>query len=411
MPAQIICIGNELLTGLVENSNSGYLSRRLWSLGVNVRAVWVIGDTVDAIKEALHRALRESDLVIITGGLGPTDDDLTRETVADILGKPLQLNPDWLDKMQDMFAARGLPMPANNRKQAMIIKGAQMLENKRGTAPGLLLEHNSKVIVLLPGPPNEMQLMFEEEVVPYLLDKRPNKEILIRTIKCIGLGESMLEETIKKLGRWDLPPISYVARGFEVDLQIKGYGEPESAEAMLAEADKRISTILGDYIFGRDDDTLLNVVARLLKDNKKSLALAESCSGGLLADMITDIPGSSFYFKGGMVAYSNYAKSCLLGIDPEVLAREGEVSEATATAMAEKTRLLFQSDIGLGITGIAGPESDRSRKKVGLVFIALADEAGTQCHELNLGGGRRIIKERSAQAALNLLRKKLLIEN
>lgn len=407
MRADLICVGNELLTGLIENSNSGFLSRRLWSAGITVRESCVIADDRYAIGTALTAAMEASDLIILTGGLGPTDDDLTREAVADILGLSLVLNQQWLDKLEHFFFKHGVIMPVNNRKQAFVIEGSILLENKRGTAPGLLVEKDSKLIVLLPGPPHELQMMFDEAVLPILIRRNQGNLTKVKTLKCFGIGESILEEKIKEIKNWDLPAISYVARGFEVDLQIKGSGDPAAVNDSIERAENRLKAVLGSYIFGCDDDTLANLVAEIFISRKMTLALAESCSGGLLSDLITDIPGSSKFYRGGLIAYSREAKISLLHIKRELLEREGEVSETTARLMAEEARTLFNADVGIGITGIAGPESDSSQSPVGLVYIAISLSDGCDCRKLIIKGGRRTIKERSVQTALNMLRIKL----
>jgi nicotinamide-nucleotide amidase len=406
--ADLICVGNELLTGLIENSNSGFLARRLWSTGIPVRESIVVADDKDSIKSALNRALRESDLAIITGGLGPTDDDLTREAVASILGLPLLVSDYWKNKLNQLFLSRGIAMPQNNLKQANIIKGSMLLENKRGTAPGMIINHDNKIIVLLPGPPHEMQLIFDELVIPYLVERNGTKLTKVKTLKCFGLGESALEERIKELGGADLPALSYVARGYEVNLQIKGSGKSDIADAYISQVEQKIRAILGEHIYGADDDTLAELVANLFVSHNLTLALAESCTGGLLSDLLTDIPGSSKYYKGGLVAYSSAAKQNLLGVEKEILEREGEVSETTARAMAEQARSKFSADFGLGVTGIAGPESDASQSPVGLVYIAVAFPGRCECERLTINGGRRVIKERAAQYALAMLRKALL---
>ncbi len=408
MQADLICVGNEILTGLVENSNAGYLSRRLWSAGLNVRETCVTADTEEAIKHALERGLRESEIVILTGGLGPTDDDLTREAVASILGKPLVLNEKWLEKMERFFLQRGFVMSDNNRKQAYYIEGGIFLENRRGTAPGVIVESGDRMIVMLPGPPHEMELMFEETVLPMI--KARNKDVLavVKTLKCIGIGESMLEEKVKSLGRSELANISYVARGYEVCLQIKSGGKGTGVGDGIEQAEELLRKLLRDYIYGSDDDTLAGKVAELLLAGPKTLALAESCSGGTLSDLITDIPGSSQFYRGGVVAYSRQAKESILGLDRALLDNEGEVSEKTAKAMAVAARRVFGADFGASITGIAGPQSDASDRPVGLVYVAVAHSTGTRCLELTFGGGRKAIKERAAQMALNMLRQELL---
>ncbi len=408
MQADLICVGNELLTGLVENSNSGFLCRRLWSAGIEVRESVVIADQMEAIRSALDRALAESDLIIITGGLGPTEDDLTREAVAAGLNRPLKLNREWLAEIKRKFTERGLAMPDNNFKQAEVIEGGILLGNSYGTAPGMILEENKKLIVLLPGPPHEMQPIFDRQVMSHLADRITTPLSLVRTLRCIGLGESSLEETVKAAGSWPYHPLSYVARGLEVDLQVKACGEADTARKDIEAADQYLQETIGELIFGRDDDTLAQVVVKLLINKNKTLALAESCSGGLLSHCVTNVPGTSKVYRGGVVAYSRFAKMDILGIDESLLEHEGDVSEKTARAMAERVKKLFTADFGIGVTGIAGPSSDQSQQQVGLVYVALAAGEETHCHKLDHGGSRRIIKERSVQAALNLLRIELL---
>ena len=405
MQADLICVGNELLTGLIENSNAGFLARRLWSTGIPVRETVVVADDEKSIREALERALQESELVILTGGLGPTEDDLTREAVASIFGLELTLDRNWLERMEEFFSQRGIDMPYNNRKQAMIIEGSTLLENKRGTAPGAMLQREGKLIVLLPGPPYEMQQMFEEQVLPEVVKQNGGLLSAVKTLKCIGIGESMLEQKIKELGKWDLPPISYVARGYEVNLQIKGCGDQQEAAAAVNQAEKKLRDALGDAIYGCDDETLAGVTATLLINNNMTLALAESCSGGLLSDLITDIPGSSFFYRGGIVAYSSDAKINLLGVDPGLLEKEGEVSPVVAEAMAVGAKKIFNSHFAIGITGVAGPGSDAAGNPAGLVYIALDGPDKTEQKQLNLGGARKAIKERAAQVALDMIRK------
>ena len=405
MQADLICVGNELLTGLIENSNAGFLARRLWSKGIPVREAVVVADDEKSIREALIRALQESELVILTGGLGPTEDDLTREAVASIFGLELNLDRDWLERMEGFFRQRGLKMPFNNRKQAMVIEGSTLLENKRGTAPGAMLQIEGKLVVLLPGPPYEMQQIFDEQVLPKVVKQNGGLLSTVKTLKCIGIGESMLEQKIKDLGKWNLPPISYVARGYEVNLQIKGCGDQQEAAAAVNQAEKKLRDALGDAIYGCDDETLAGVAASLLVNNSMTLALAESCSGGLLSDLITDIPGSSCFYRGGIVAYSGEAKRDLLGVDKGLLEKEGEVSPAVAEAMADGAKRIFKSDFAIGITGVAGPGSDAAGNPPGLVYIALRGPAKSEMRQLNLGGARKAIKERAAQIALDMIRK------
>jgi nicotinamide-nucleotide amidase len=405
LQADLICIGNELLTGLIENSNSGYLARKLWSTGIPVRESIVVADEIKSIKNAIDRALLESDLIILTGGLGPTDDDLTREAVAAALGLPLVEDRLWLEKMEHFFRKRGIAMPLNNRKQAQILDGGRLLKNKYGTAPGQIIEIEGRIIVLLPGPPHELKIIFEEEVLPYLLNNNQGIQTKVKTIKCFGIGESLLEEKIKEIGNAALSTISYVARGYEVDLQIKGKGTSLQIEKSIGEAEKGLLEKLGDFIIGNDEDTLPGIVADLFIANNLTLAIAESCSGGLLSDLITDIPGCSKYYKGGLIAYNRDIKKNILGLEAEMLDREGEVSATTAEEMAKKAMLLFGADYGIGITGLAGPDKANSNEPVGLVYIAACSSSELILKRLELSGGRRTVKERASYYALDLVRK------
>ncbi len=408
LQADLVCVGNELLTGLIENSNAGFLSRRLWSVGIEVRETAVVPDDIKAIQSALGRALERSEIVIVTGGLGPTEDDLSREAVSSALGLKLLLDRKWLDKIERFFDSRGIKMPENNSKQALVMEGASLLENRAGTAPGSILKCQGRMIIMLPGPPNELKPMFDDLVLPVLKDFNRGSLSRLKILKCCGIGESTLEDKIKSLGIWDLPPISYVARGYEVHLQIKGRGSAEEAAAAIEKAESKLRGLLGDYIYGSNDDTLAGKVAGLLGTYGLTLSLAESCSGGLLSSMITDIPGSSKFYMGGMVAYSGEAKTGNLGLDAGLLEKEGQVSESVAMAMAEAARDKFQSDLAVGITGVAGPDGGTAQKPVGLVYIALAGNRACYCKKLNLGGGRLAVKERTAQMALDMIRREIL---
>ncbi|MGB4681941.1 MAG: competence/damage-inducible protein A [Firmicutes bacterium] len=400
--AEIICIGNELLTGLVENSNAGYISRRLWSRGIAVREQRVVPDSIAAIVEALKESLRRSEAVICIGGLGPTDDDLTREAVAELLRRPLQLHREWLQHLEQFFARRGRPMPAANRKQALVVEGSRLLFNPRGTAPGAIIPAGERRwLILLPGPPEEMAPMFEEEILPFLEARREEGKWLSRLVRTAGCGESELEEKVKRSGLPGGVDLSYVARGGEVLLQLKSCAE--DAAERLENAAARLRKELGRYVYGEGEQTLAGAVAALFMERGLTLAAAESCSGGLLADSITNIPGSSLFFKGSLVTYSNEAKEKLLGVAAALLEREGAVSEPVALAMARGARERLNASVGAAITGIAGPGSDASGKPVGLVYIAAAGPWGERCLRLDLPGTRRAIKERAVQALLTLL--------
>ena len=402
MQVDLICIGSELLTGLVENTNAGYISRRLWSRGIPVREQRVVPDSIPGIKGALRESLLRSEAVICIGGLGPTDDDLTREAVSELLESPLCLHPEWLQRLEQLFAGRGYPMPPGNRKQALVIAGSRLVHNPRGTAPGAIIPAGEqRWIILLPGPPVEMAPMFEEDILPFLEARRSAASWRTKIVRTAGCGESLLEEKVKQTGLPDGVMLSLVARGGEVLLQLKSCGEP--AAELLEKTAGRLRGDLGKYIYGEDEETLAGAVAALFMERGITLALAESCSGGLLADTITDIPGSSHFFKGSLVTYSSEAKQGLLGIGSELLEREGAVSEAVALAMARGARKTLDASIGAAITGIAGPDSDPSGRPVGLVYIAAAGPCGEKCRRLNLPGTRRAVKERAVQALLTML--------
>jgi len=398
----LICIGSELLTGLVENTNAGYISRRLWSCGIPVREQRVVPDSIPHIAGTLRESLRCSEVAICIGGLGPTDDDLTREAVSELLERPLCLDREWLLHLEQIFAHRGRPMPPANRKQALVIAGSRLVNNPRGTAPGAIIPAGEqRWIILLPGPPAEMVPMFEEEILPFLEARCAKAKWRTKLVRTAGCGESELEDRIKKTVLPDGLSLSYVASGGEVLLQLKSCGE--AASELLERAAARLRGDLGQYIYGEGEETLAGAVAALFTERRFTLALAESCSGGLLADRLTDIPGSSHFFKGSLVAYSNEAKQELLGIEAGLLEREGAVSEAVALSMARSARKKFNASMGAAITGIAGPESDLSGKPVGLVFIAAAGPSGERCRRLKLPGSRRAVKERAVQALLTML--------
>lgn len=407
MQASILCVGDEILTGLVENTNTGYLAGRLCRAGIRVLEAAVVADQKKEITASLDRLLIKSDLVLITGGLGPTADDITREAVAGFLGRPLKQDEAWLAEIKKRFLARGYNMPGNNFKQAEVIEGALLLKNERGTAPGQFLKEGQKIISLLPGPPHEMQLIFEKQVLPLLKKELQAPYYMVRTLRCIGLGESNLEERIKQAGPWPYAPLSFIAKGYEVDLQLRAEGDKEEAEEELSAQEKLLKDILGPNIFAQEEETLPRVVLKLLEERGKTLALAESCTGGLLADTLTDQPGSSAVFLGSVVAYHPEAKVRLLGLEEKRLKEKGVVSEDTAKAMARGAKKVLDADYALGVTGIAGPDSDGSKKPVGLVYVGLATPEGEYFLKLERGGGRRAVKERAVQAALDLLRRHL----
>jgi nicotinamide-nucleotide amidase len=403
--------------GQITNTNARDIARELLSLGIGVYYQTVVGDNEPRLAEVFNQALKRAELIILTGGLGPTDDDLTRETVAKVLELPLEKNSVWEQKLQEFFSRFKRPMAEINLRQAMVPRGGKILLNDRGTAPGIFLENKGKIIILLPGPPRELLPMLKEQVIPLLreklLEKGEQGVLQSKVLRIIGLGESAMVEMIRPLlEKQDNPTIAPLAKGAEVHLRLTARGSSEGeAASLLASKAAEIRKVLGDYIYGEDEEELELAVARLLWQKGKTIALAESCTGGLLCHRLTNIPDSSRYLLAGLVTYSNEAKIDLLGIDPALLAQVGAVSGEVAEAMAAGARRLCRADIGVGITGIAGPGGATPQKPVGLTYIALEAENFKLCQRYEFWGSRLDIKERASQSALYLLLRYLLRKN
>ncbi|MDA8211774.1 MAG: competence/damage-inducible protein A [Clostridia bacterium] len=412
MKAEIIAVGSELLLGQIVNSNAQYLSKRLSELGIDVFYHTVVGDNEGRLVEVLNRALERSELVITTGGLGPTMDDLTKETVAKVLGLPMILHQASLEHIRSFFAQRGRIMPESNTKQACFPEGAKILANEVGTAPGAVVEAGGKTVIILPGPPFELKLMFEKAAVPCLTQGHAyqGEVILSRVMRIFGKGESTVEELVKDLLEQQTnPTIAPLAQVGEINLRItaKGKGKAQAEALMsgvLGELEKRLGTI----IFGYDDQDLETVVGQKLKELGFTISLAESCTGGLISSRFTDVPGSSAYFQYGVVSYSNSAKEVFLGVKEDTLLTYGAVSEQTAREMAGGIREKMGTTLGLAVTGIAGPDGGTPEKPVGLVYIALASAQEVMVKKFQFGGPRKNIKLLTANAALNLVRLYLL---
>lgn len=400
--------------GQIVNRNAAALARDLAGLGIGVYYQTVIGDNEERLAAAFSLALERADLIIFSGGLGPTQDDLTRETVAGVLKLPLILNDFWVEQLQGFFRRAGRPMLESNLRQAMLPQGGRLLPNDRGTAPGIYLEDGQKIIVLLPGPPGELLPMFRQQVIPLLEEKLAAKgELAVlcsRVLRVTGLGESVIAERIKDLlDAQSNPTIAPLAKGGEVHLRITARaGSKEAAEQLLAEKAAEIYGLLDDAIYGEGEEGLEFSVARLLWQKQLTIAVAESCSGGLLSHRLTNVPGSSAYLQAGLVTYSNAAKTELLSVEPELISTHGAVSAAVAARMAAGARRVGRAHIGVGITGIAGPGGGTKDKPVGLTYIALDAEGYNFCREYHFWGSRLEIKERASQTALHLLRLYLL---
>ena len=408
MKAIIIAVGDELISGATLDTNSACLAAELARRGIAAKAHWTIGDDEDAIADAIARAASSAELVIVSGGLGPTADDLTRQGLARAAGAELVLNEKCLARIEDFFRVRGRQMQPSNRIQAMIPAGAEPLENATGTAPGMAVKVGGARVFVLPGVPNEMKTMFETQVAPRL--PQLGHVILSRAIHTFGLGESEISSKIADLMRRDANPLAgtTVAAGL-VTVRITSSAESDKDAQGLAEAVAReIKKRLGRQVVGEGDATMASVVGGLLRNRKEHLATAESCTGGLVGQLITSVPGSSDYYLGGVVAYANQVKQDSLGVGKELIAARGAVSEQVAAAMAEGCRERFRSDWALSVTGIAGPDGGTDEKPVGLVYIGLAGPSGTRVHKHIFPGDRETIRLRTALAALNYLRLAML---
>jgi nicotinamide-nucleotide amidase len=406
MTVEILSIGTELLLGQVVDTNAAWLSARLAEIGVGVYRRTTVGDNRERIIQALRDALERADGVITIGGLGPTDDDLTREAIAAVLGEPLVLDEGEAARLRAFFAARGREANERQLRQAMRPMSAQPIPNPNGTAPGLYAERDGKPIIAMPGPPNEFQPMATDYVLPRLAERTGGRVIRSRVLRLCGIGESDAEAQLHDLIASENPTLAPLAKLGEVHFRITARADsPEHAEQMIAAMEREVRTRLGAYIFGTDDTTLEQAVVERLIQTGQSLVVAESCTGGLLANRITNVPGSSEVFLGGVVSYSNALKQLLLGVPAETLVQYGAVSEPVARAMAEGVRQRLGGWWGIGITGIAGPGGATPDKPVGLVYVAVSDPDTTVIKRQLFAGDRQTVKYRATQYALWLLYK------
>lgn len=404
MRAEILSCGTELLLGHISDTNATYLAQSLSSLGIDLYFVSQVGDNLGRIVETLRRAWERADLVIMTGGLGPTEDDLAREAISALLGETMQVDPQLEIDLRARFAGANASMPDRNLKQATLIPSARALPNPRGTAPGWLVEKDGHLIVAMPGVPREMYRMWEAEAVPRLAEHMGGSAIFTRLLRVSGMGESAVEERLDALLHSANPTIATYAKTDAVDVRVTAKAETlVEAQEMVAQIEAQVRSQLGQYIFGTDRDTLQSVVGQYLADRQRSLAVMESLTGGLLASTITDYPGSSKHFIGGVVAYSSDLK-VQMGVPRETIEQFGAVSPETARAMASVVRQLLKTDYGIGVTGVAGPDMQEG-KPVGTVYIAIAGPQGlVDGRGPGWRGSREDQKRLAVLAALNLLR-------
>lgn len=409
--AEILAVGSELLTPFRTDTNSLFLTARLDELGIGVRAKAIVGDDRGDLAVLFRQALERADLVLVTGGLGPTDDDVTREVVAGVLQRPLRENDRILEGIRARFAGRHLPMPEINRRQAMVPEGAEALQNDNGTAPGLWIEQGGRVVVLLPGPPRELQPIFERDVAPRLAARTGGARLYRRILRVTGRTESHVEEIAQPVyGRWQEaePRISttILAAPGQIELHLwTRDADRAAAEARLEAAVGALRQALGPVVFSVDGRSLEEVVGGLLRDRGWRIAVAESCTGGLVASRLTDVAGSSAYVDRAVVAYSNTAKIELLGVAEVAIREHGAVSDAVALSMAEGVRRLGRVEVGIGVTGIAGPTGGSPEKPVGTVVIAVAADNRSRVRRFWFPGGREQVKFQAVQAALDMVRR------
>ena len=412
--AEIIAVGSELLGSTRVDTNSLFLAERLANLGIALRAKGVVGDRRGDLATFVRLAVERVDLLILTGGLGPTDDDLTRDVVAEVLGLPMEEDPAIVAGIEARFARRGLKMPAINRRQAMVPRGATVLDNPNGSAPGLLIQVGDRVVLLLPGPPRELKPMFEGVSAAFLSERVDRERFYRATIFIAGRSESHVEEAIQPIYgplATASPPIetTILAAPGQIEVHLTARSDDAAvAEAALGSARDRIAAAIGLDAFSIDGRSLEEIVGDLLRASTSTISVAESCTGGLLLSRLTDVPGSSDYVLGGVVAYSNEAKTAFADVPTAMLVEHGAVSEPVASALAEGIRRRMGATIGVGVTGIAGPGGGTPRKPVGTVCLAVAGPEETVVRTSQFTGSRTMIKHYASQTALDMVRRMVL---
>jgi nicotinamide-nucleotide amidase len=408
--AEIVTIGTEMLLGDLVDTNTAWISQRLAELGVGIYRHTTVGDNTERIVDALREASSRSALVVTTGGLGPTSDDLTNACLSTLTGREMVEYPEAREHVDEMFARFGRQPTANNYKQALFPAGTELIPNPVGTAMGALVEWEGTLFATLPGVPTEMKTMFGETLEP-MIRARSEGSIVSKTLHFAGIGESALAEKVQEFLDATDPTVAPLAGQGRVRLRITTRAATErEAQEKIAPVEKEVIARLGDYFFGEDGETLEGAVARLLEERSATLALAESCTGGLLAKRLTDMPGASAYFTEALVTYSNESKERLLGVPHALIAEHGAVSEAVAREMAEGARRVSGADYGLSVTGVAGPDGGTEEKPVGLVFVGISDAEDTFAEKVDLTAwarSRDSIRERSTNRAFDLLRLRL----
>lgn len=411
MKAEIISIGSEILRGQITDTNANFIAQKLAELSIDLNYISAVGDNQKMLLSLLKKALSRSDLIITTGGLGPTEDDITYQVIAKTLHLKLIKSPEAEKNLKRILHSIKIKLSPSNLKQAYLPEGAKVIINKYGTAPAMILEKDNKIISSFPGVPYEMKKLIEENLIPYLKEKFPPSVIKkSKTLKITGLGESSVNELIRNyINEQTNFSFGIYANPEDIQIQITTQAPTEKeVDQLLQFLSNQLTKILGNYVYGTDQQSLEEVVGNLLKAKNIKVAVAESCSGGMLGEMITNIPGSSEYFQGGVISYNAKIKEELLKVPQEIIKKYGEVSEQVARLMAEGVRKCCYSDIGISITGIAGPGGATEKKQVGLVYMALANGKKTLIQKHQLFGNRQQIRLRASRRALNLLRMYLI---
>ena len=409
MNAEIVAVGSEMLTPERVDTNSLYLTGELNNLGVEVVTKYVIGDHLERLRDAVRHAISKSEILIISGGLGPTEDDLTREAVAQALDRRLIYHVELAEALEQRFARLNRKMAEVNKRQAFIIEGADILPNERGTAPGQWVEESGAVVMLLPGPPHELKAMFGRQCLPRLARLVPKQVIRTIFMRVAGMGESDLDQLIAPVyKKYDNPVTTILAAAGDIQIHLRARcATVAEADTLLAEVAGPIELLLGDRIYSRNGDSLEAVVGDLLRKEHATVSVAESCTGGMLGERFTSVAGSSDYFLGGFITYTNEMKIELLGVPPEILTEHGAVSKETAEAMAAGARRRTNSTYAVSVTGVAGPDAGSESVPVGTMFLAVADAGGTHVLQRQFLGDRTRIRNWAAQLALDLLRRRI----
>ena len=410
MDAEIITIGDELISGFRIDTNSAHICQQRTAAGYNVKFVTSVGDNIESMEEAFRLGLRRTSLVVTTGGLGPTDDDITKKAIVKTFKRNLIFHEDILADIKQRYAKRGIDMPAINQNQALLPQGARFFPNKFGSAVGICIAEQGKIFVALPGVPQEMEQIVRDELIPYLKSLKTTQQIWSETVKTIGIMESKLAEMLAgELKLESGTKLAYLPSYGGVVLRVVAKAESlDEAQTKCRNAAAVIERVCGNYIYGRGDDTLEGIVGQLLVDNDKTLSVAESCTAGQLGMTITSVSGASRYFAGGQIAYSNDVKIERLGVDSKIIENHGAVSEECAIAMADGARKLYGTHYALSVTGIAGPDGGTEEKPVGTTWLGLATPHGSWARKFTFGSDRNLNRIRTCYTALEMLRREIL---